>query len=247
LLVCDSAGPWLHVRATEFYDCKSAKFSGLDPLPRRRANRVTWVLAMIVAVGALLRGVKRLDALEAVEARSSSPTRNGGSAGQAVWLHDGKVGQVAAVLRTRELRWPSISTASANISLLLHELADLGAKDGPSSLALGKGAAGISAGVLYGGLRPVATFLGVRAQSIGARQKNNCPKWGGGGQKLHDFQRGQVFRSRMARVCLAGSQRTTFSSALARPPWQPSPQKGPTTHNRLWYASAADVHGPPVR
>ena len=67
-----------------------------------------------------------------------------------------------------------------NISprLLLQELADLGAKDGmlldgggSSSMAVGKGAAGISAGVLYGGWRPVATFFGVRAQPVGVKQK----------------------------------------------------------------------------
>ena len=67
-----------------------------------------------------------------------------------------------------------------NISprLLLQELADLGAKDGmlldgggSSSMAVGKGAAGISAGVLYGGWRPVATFFGVRAQAVEVRRK----------------------------------------------------------------------------
>jgi len=57
---------------------------------------------------------------------------------------------------------------------VLQELADLGAKDGmlldgggSSSMAIGKGAAGVSAGVLYGGWRPVATHFGVRARPIG--------------------------------------------------------------------------------
>ena len=55
---------------------------------------------------------------------------------------------------------------------MLQELADLGAKDGmlldgggSSSMAIGKGATGVSAGVLYGGWRPVATFFGIRARS----------------------------------------------------------------------------------
>jgi hypothetical protein len=56
-----------------------------------------------------------------------------------------------------------------NISprLMLEELADLGAKDGmlldgghSSSMAIGKGATGVSAGVLHGGWRPVATHFG---------------------------------------------------------------------------------------
>jgi hypothetical protein len=53
--------------------------------------------------------------------------------------------------------------------LTLHELADLGAKDGmlldggdSSSIAIGKGALAGRAGLLYGGWRPVATFFGVR-------------------------------------------------------------------------------------
>jgi hypothetical protein len=42
---------------------------------------------------------------------------------------------------------------------------------GSSSMAVGKGAAGVSPGVLYGGWRPVATFFGIKAQPIGMRQK----------------------------------------------------------------------------
>ena len=56
---------------------------------------------------------------------------------------------------------------------LLQELAELGAKDGmlldgggSSSMAIGKGAAGVPAGVLYGGWRPVATHLGIRGQPL---------------------------------------------------------------------------------
>jgi hypothetical protein len=56
---------------------------------------------------------------------------------------------------------------------LLQDLADLGAKEGmlldggdSSSMAIGKGAAGVAAGVLYGGWRPVATHFGVRAHRL---------------------------------------------------------------------------------
>jgi hypothetical protein len=56
---------------------------------------------------------------------------------------------------------------------LLQDLADLGAKEGmlldggdSSSMAIGKGAAGVAAGVLYGGWRPVATHVGVKAQRL---------------------------------------------------------------------------------
>jgi hypothetical protein len=82
-----------------------------------------------------------------------------------------------AIDRQRKLLFLAVGQ---NISprLMLQELADLGAKDGmlldggwSSSMAIGKGAAGVSAGVLYGGWRAVATFFGVRAQPVGARQK----------------------------------------------------------------------------
>ena len=110
-----------------------------------------------------------------------------GIGGQAVWLHDGKVWPgssrapdsrtAVAIDQQRKLLFLAVGQ---NISprLLLQELADLGAKDGmlldgggSSSMAVGKGAAGISAGVLYGGWRPVATFFGIKAQPIGMNQK----------------------------------------------------------------------------
>ena len=53
---------------------------------------------------------------------------------------------------------------------VLHMLADLGARDGilldgggSSAMEIGDGSTGISAGVLLGGGRPVATYIGVRA------------------------------------------------------------------------------------
>jgi hypothetical protein len=61
---------------------------------------------------------------------------------------------------------------------LLQELAELGAKDGmlldgggSSAMAMGKGAAGVSAGTVYGGWRPVATFFGVRARPTRTRSE----------------------------------------------------------------------------
>jgi hypothetical protein len=105
-----------------------------------------------------------------------------GIGGQAVWLRDGKVWAGAdrardsrtavAIDGPRKLLFLAVGQ---NISprLLLHELADLGAKDGTlldggdsSAMAIGKDAAGVSAGVLYGGWRPVATYFGVRARPI---------------------------------------------------------------------------------
>jgi Phosphodiester glycosidase len=105
-----------------------------------------------------------------------------GIGGQAVWLWDGKVWPgsdrtadsrtAVAVDRPHKLLFLAVGE---NISprLMLQELADLGAKDGmlldgggSSSMAIGKEAAGISAGVLYGGWRPVATHFGVRARPI---------------------------------------------------------------------------------
>ena len=109
-----------------------------------------------------------------------------GIGGQAVWLWDGKVWPgsdrtadsrtAVAVDRPQKLLFLAVGE---NISprLMLQELADLGAKDGmlldgggSSSMAVGKEAAGISAGVLYGGWRPVATHFGVRARPTQLRK-----------------------------------------------------------------------------
>ena len=106
-----------------------------------------------------------------------------GIGGQAVWLYDGKVWPgsnrtpdartAVAIDGPRKLLFLAVGQ---NISprLLLQELADLGAKDGmlldggsSSAMAIGKGAIDVSAGVLYGGWRPVATYFGVRARPIG--------------------------------------------------------------------------------
>ena len=107
--------------------------------------------------------------------------RNGESADKRFGCKAAKSGAVAAVTRMHELQWPSIGSAnscfwpSANMSRRVRwqELANLGAKDGmlldgggSSSMAIGKDAAGVSAGVLYGGWRPVATHFGVRARPI---------------------------------------------------------------------------------
>src|SRR5215813_3604496 len=108
-----------------------------------------------------------------------------GIGGQAVWLRDGSVWAGAdrapdsrtavAVDPSRKLLFLAVGE---NISprLMLQELADLGAKEGmlldgggSSSMAIGKGAAGVSAGILYGGWRPVATHFGVRAQPVSVK------------------------------------------------------------------------------
>jgi hypothetical protein len=105
-----------------------------------------------------------------------------GIGGQAVWLHDGQIWPgsdrspdsrtAVAIDRSRKLLFLAVGE---NISprLMLQKLADLGAKDGmlldgggSSSMAIGKNAKGVSPGALYGGWRPVATHLGVRALAL---------------------------------------------------------------------------------
>jgi hypothetical protein len=105
-----------------------------------------------------------------------------GIGGQAVSLWDGKIWAgtsrssdsrtAVAVDQQRKLLFLAVGE-HISPRLLLARLADLGAKDGmlldgggSSSLAIGKGAAGVRAGTVYGGSRPVATFFGVRAQLI---------------------------------------------------------------------------------
>jgi hypothetical protein len=103
-----------------------------------------------------------------------------GIGGQAVWLQGGKVWggssrspdarTAVAIDRERKLLFLALGQYVSS-RLVLQELANLGAKDGmlldgggSSSMAIGKDAAGVSAGVLYGGWRPVA--IGVRARPI---------------------------------------------------------------------------------
>ena len=107
-----------------------------------------------------------------------------GIGGQGVWLWDGKVWPgssrspdsrtAVAIDQPRKLLFLAVGN---NISprLMLQKLADLGAKDGmlldggrSSSMAIGKDARGVSAGIVYGGWQPVATHFGVRAQPLGA-------------------------------------------------------------------------------
>ena len=65
----------------------------------------------------------------------------------------------------------------ASPHLMLEELAKLGARDamlldggGSSAIAIGEGAQDVATGPLFGGLRPVATFFGVRARRLSAPQ-----------------------------------------------------------------------------
>ena len=105
-----------------------------------------------------------------------------GIGGQGIGLWDGKVRPVnsrepdsrtaVAIDRGRKLLFFAVGQYISP-NRLLQELAELGAKDGmlldgggSSSMAIGKGAAGVPAGVLYGGWRPVATHLGIRGQPL---------------------------------------------------------------------------------
>jgi len=107
-----------------------------------------------------------------------------GIGGQAVGLQDGKVWldgdrspdarTAVAIDREHKLLFLAVGEYISP-RLMLQKLADIGAKDGmlldgggSSSMALGKDAAGVPAGVLYGGWRPVATYFGVRATPLRA-------------------------------------------------------------------------------
>ena len=117
-----------------------------------------------------------------------------GIGGQAVWSWDGKVWPgsdrtpdsrtAVAIDRQQKLLFMAVGQY-VSPRRLLQELAELGAKDGmlldgggSSAIAIGKGAAGVSAGTVYGGWRPVATYFGVRARPtrIGSEQKGNVLK-----------------------------------------------------------------------
>jgi hypothetical protein len=107
-----------------------------------------------------------------------------GHRGQGVGLQDGKVWPgsssspdartAVAVDRQRKLLFLAVGE-HISPRLVLQKLADLGAKDGmlldggdSSSMVLGKDAAGVPTGVLYGGWRPVATYFGVRVKPLRA-------------------------------------------------------------------------------
>jgi hypothetical protein len=108
-----------------------------------------------------------------------------GIGGQGVGLQNGKVWPgselkrdsrtAVAIDRPRKLLFLAVGEYISP-RLILQKLADLGGKDGmlldggsSSTMAIGKGAAGVRAGVVYGGWRPVATHFGVRARAT-ARQ-----------------------------------------------------------------------------
>lgn len=105
-----------------------------------------------------------------------------GIGGQAVWLHAGKVWSgsdrtpdsrtAVAIDEGRKLLFFAVGERISP-RLILQKLADLGAKDGmlldgggSSSMAIGANARGVRPGVLFGGWRAVATFVGVRAQPL---------------------------------------------------------------------------------
>jgi hypothetical protein len=105
-----------------------------------------------------------------------------GIGGQGVGLWGGKVWSgisrspdsrtAVAVDRQRKLLFLAVGQ-HISPHLLLERLAELGAKDGmlldggsSSSMAIGHGAQGVPAGLLFGGSRPVATYFGVKAKLI---------------------------------------------------------------------------------
>src|SRR5262245_25555667 len=108
-----------------------------------------------------------------------------GIGGQDFWLRDGRVWSddprcfiptartAIGVDLPRKLLFLAVGT-HISPRLMFQTLADLGAKDGmlldggdSSSMAIGKDARGVSTGVAYGGLRPVASYFGVRAKRLG--------------------------------------------------------------------------------
>ncbi len=135
------------------------------------------------------------DQLTPYLSRSKPPTADElarakwGIGGQAVWLQDGKVWggssrspdsrTAVAIDRQRKLLFLALGQYISP-RRLLQDLADLGAKDGmlldgggSSSMAIGEGAAGVPAGVLYGGWRPVATHFGVRALRLRSQEHSS--------------------------------------------------------------------------
>jgi hypothetical protein len=107
-----------------------------------------------------------------------------GVGGQGVGLRDGNVWPgmsrrpdsrtAIAIDRPHKLLFLAVGT-HISPRLMLQTLAELGAKDGllldggnSSSMAIGRGASGVSPGVVYGHWRPVATHFGVRARRLRA-------------------------------------------------------------------------------
>ena len=91
--------------------------------------------------------------------------------GQVVWRGD-STADARTAIGIDEARRLLFLAVGERISpgRVLHMLADLGARDGilldgggSSAMEIGQGSTGIPAGVLLGGGRPVATYIGVRA------------------------------------------------------------------------------------
>ena len=110
-----------------------------------------------------------------------------GVGGQGVWLWDGQVWSgsdrnpdartAIAINQRRRLLFLAVGS-HVSPRLMLQTLADLGAMDGmmldggnSTSMAIGKGAKGVSEGSVYGSWRPVATHFGVRAKNLDKADK----------------------------------------------------------------------------
>jgi hypothetical protein len=112
-----------------------------------------------------------------------------GIGGQGVHLHEGRVWSGAdrrpdsrtavGIDEERKLLYLAVGE-KISPRLILQKLADFGAREGmlldggrSSSMAIGNGARGVTAGTMYGGSRPVATHFGVRANLL--QLSNNVP------------------------------------------------------------------------
>jgi hypothetical protein len=159
-------------------------------LPGDLANSVETVVANhIVAPGSFNTSLLCFDdelAPHMVSARPLAATRIGQAkwaiSGGEVRLHDGvvwpgsnrtpEVRTAVAVNQPRKLLFLAVGRWISP-RRVLELLANLGAKDGmlldgggSSAMAVGQGAAGVSAGPVFGGWRPVATYFGIKAEPI---------------------------------------------------------------------------------
>lgn len=105
-----------------------------------------------------------------------------GIGGQGVGLHEGTVWAASdrrpdartaiGIDQQRKLLFLAVADWTSP-RLMLEKLAEIGAREGmlldgggSSMMEIGRGARGVSPGVLVGGWRPVATYFGVRARTI---------------------------------------------------------------------------------
>ena len=171
------------VNATYFATASSSWLRVSDDLAR---TMQTLISDQVIAYGPWGASLLSFDAELAPHVlRSSSPAEP--VLARAKWA----VGAHQLQLQNGQVLWGGNSTADARTAIgidearrllflavgerisrsrVLHMLADLGARDGilldgggSSAMGIGPGSTGVPAGVLLGGGRPVATYIGVRA------------------------------------------------------------------------------------